>query len=154
MMVTGMLLAGCSSQPAATQSSVASCFQFAASAIQRHVPVTGVPAACQGLTQAQVNGAVSRALRAAAAGVRGKVRQRQVIGRDRGYVAGLIHVIPASGPTAVAVPPSRPPSPAALGLAALIAWLITVGLGVSMMIRWITRTRRVGPPPRGGRGRY
>ena len=152
MLVTGMLLAGCSSQPPVTTGSVASCFQFAASAIQRHVTVTGVPPACRGLSQAQVNGAVSRALRAAAAGVRGKVRQHQVIGRDSGYVAGLIHAIPASGPTAVAVPQSRPPSPAALGLAALIAWLITVGLGVSMMVRWITRTRRAGPPPRGGRG--
>jgi hypothetical protein len=152
MLVTGMLLAGCSSQPAAPPSSVASCFQFAASAIQRHVTVTGVPAACRGLSQAQVNGAVSRALRAAAAGVRGKVRQRQIIGRDSGYVAGLVHVIPAPGPTAAAAPPSRPPSPAAFGLAALIAWLITVGLGVSMMVRWITRTCRAGPPPRGGRG--
>jgi hypothetical protein len=40
----------------------------------------------------------------------------------------------------------------ALGLAALIAWLVTVGLGLSMMARWITRTRRPGPRPRHGHG--
>jgi hypothetical protein len=165
MMVTGMLLAGCSSQPTATQSSATSCFQFAASAIQRHVTVTAMPAACQGLSQVQVNVAVGRALQAAAAGVRAKVSQRQVIARDISYVAGLIHALPASRPPAVtasqsrppgqpvvAAPPSSPPSRDALSLAALIAWLITVGLGVSMMARWITRTRRPSTLPRRGRG--
>ena len=136
MMVTGMVLvgvtAGCSSPPAVREGSVTACFQFAARAIQRHVTVTARPAACQGLSQVQVNVAVSRALRVAAAGVLGKVRQRQVIARDRSYVARLIHAVPASNPTpqsrppgqtAVAVPQSRPPSRAALSLAALIAWL-------------------------------
>jgi len=160
-MVTGMLLAGCSSQPTATKSSVTSCFLFAASAIQRHVTVTARPAACQGLSQVQVNMAVSRALRVAAAGVLGKVRQRQVIARDRSYVARLIHAIPPAvtapqsrppGQPAGAAPPSGPPSRAALSLAALISWLITVGLGVSMMARWITRTRRPGTLARRGRG--
>jgi hypothetical protein len=165
MVVTGMLLAGCSSQPTATQGSATSCFLFAASAIQRHVTVTAMPAACQGLSQVQVNVAVSRALRVAAAGVLGKVRQRQVIARDSSYVAGLIHAVPASSPPAVtaslsgppgqpavASPPSGPPSPDALSLAALITWLITVGLGVSMMARWIAWTRRPSTLPRRGRG--
>jgi hypothetical protein len=162
-MVLAGTLAGCSSQPAVTRDSVTSCYQFAARAIQHHVTVTAVPAACQGLSQVDVNVAVSRALRAAAAGVRGKVRQRQVIDRDSPYVAGLIRVIPASsqpataatssslpGQPAVAAPPSRTPSRAALSLAALIAWLVTVGLGVSMMARWITRIWRPGPQLRVG----
>jgi len=55
------------------------------------------------------------------------------------------------GQPAVAAPRSGPPSPAALGLAALATWLVTVGLGLSMMARWITRTRRHGAQP-GGRG--
>jgi len=168
MLVTGAVLAGaagCSSQPAATQSSVLSCFQFAARAIQHHVTVSAVPPACQGLSQVQVNVAVSRALRVAAAGVRGKVRQRRVIARDSSYVVGLIHAVPASSPTAVtapqtrppgqaavAAPQSRPPSGAALSLAALIAWLVTVGLGLSMMARWFIRTRRHRKPPRRERG--
>jgi hypothetical protein len=140
---------------------VTSCYQFAAQAIQRHVTVAAVPAACQGLSQVEVNVAVSRALRAAAAGVRGKVRQHQVIARDSPYVAGLIRAVPASGPATtpvspsgpsggpvVATSPSHPPSREALGLAALAAWLVTAGLGVSMMARWFIRARRQGSGPR------
>ena len=164
MMVTGAALAGCSSHPA-VMGSVTSCFRFVSGAIQHHVAVTATPAACQGLSQVEVNEAVSRALRAATAGVPGKVRQRQVIARDSRYVAGLIRAIPASsqpvgtspqsrssGQAPIAAPPSRPPSQAALSLAALIAWLVTVGLGVSMMARWIIRTRRPGHRLRFGRG--
>ena len=159
LVVTGMVLAwtaaGCSSPPAVTGESATSCYQFAAQAIQRHVTVAAVPAACQGLSQVEVNVAVSRALRAAAAGVRGKVRQRRVIARDSPYVAGMIRAVPASGPPTasssgppggrpVAASPSRPPSREAFSLAALAAWLVTAGLGVSMMARWILRARRRG----------
>ena len=167
LVVTGVVLAwaaaGCYSPSAVAGGSETSCYQFAAQAIQRHVTVTAVPAACQGMSQVEVNVAVSRALRAAATGVRGKVRQRQVIARDSPYVAWLIRAIPASGqPTAVAppsrspgapaAPPSRPPSREVLSLAALVSWLVTIGLGVSMMARWITRNRRRGPQPRHGQG--
>ncbi len=164
-MVTGVVLAwaaaGCSSPSAVPGGSQTSCYQFAARAIQRHVTVTAVPAACQGMSQVEVNVAVRQALRAAATGVRGKVRQRQIIARDSPYVAWLIRAIPASGqPTAVAPPsrspvaasPSHLPSREALSLAALVAWLVTVGLGVSMMARWITRNRRRGTQPRRGQG--
>jgi manganese efflux pump family protein len=154
--VTGAVLAavatGCSSQPAVTGGSVSSCYQFALGAIQRHVTVTAVPAACQGLSQAEVNAAVHRALQTEAAKATGKVRQRQVIGRDSRYVAGLIRVVPAPTQPAVAAPQSHPPGRAALSLAALVAWLVTVGLGASMMARWITRTWWHGQQPRHGRG--
>jgi len=189
--LAGMVLAGCSSQPAVPRGSVSSCTQFGIRAIRRHVTVTTVPAACQGLSQEELNVAVGRALRTAAAGARGKVRQRQLIARDSPYLAALIHAVPAPGQPvpgqsvpgqsvpgqsvpgqsvpgqsvpgqsvpgqsvpgqpAVAAPRSGPPSPAALGLAALATWLVTVGLGLSMMARWITRTRRHGAQP-GGRG--
>ena len=160
LVLTAVVLAwttGCASPPAVSGGSVTSCYQFAAGAIQRHVTVTAVPAACHELSQVQVNVAVSRALRAAAAGVRGKVRQRQVIARDSPYVAALIRAVPASGaPAASASPPGTPVSAlpsaplsashggGALGLAALAAWLVTAGVGVSMMARWITRVRRRG----------
>jgi manganese efflux pump family protein len=143
------VVAGCSSQPAMTTGSANSCFLFALSAIHRHVTVTSVPAACQGLSHEEVNIAVDRALRAATAGVRGKVAQRELIGHDSLYVAGLIRAVRASSQPAVTAPPSRSPSQAALNLAALIAWLVTVGLGVSMMARWITRIRRHGAQRRG-----
>ncbi len=158
LVVTGLVLAwtaaGCSSPSAVTGGPATSCYQFAAQAIQRHVTVTVVPPACQGLSQVEVNVAVTRALRAAAAGVRGKVRRRRVIARDSRYVTGLIRAIPASGPPTassgppggrpVAAPSSRPPSREAFSLAALAAWLVTAGLGVSMMARWFIRARRQG----------
>jgi manganese efflux pump family protein len=161
MAVAGALLAGmaagCSSQPAVTQGSVSSCFQFALAAIQHHVTVTTVPDACQGLSQIEVNVAVNRALHAAAAGTRGKVPQRQLIARDSPYVAGLIGAVSAPSHPAVAAPPSHLPSRAAVSWAALAAWLVTVGLGISMMARWITRTLRRGTPrghePTGPKGR-
>ena len=152
MVLAGAVVAGCSSQPAVPRGSVASCTQFGISAIRRHVTVTSVPPACQALSQLQVNVAVGQALRAAAAGVRGKARQRQLIARDSPYLDQLIRAVPVSSPPAVAAPRSGPPSRAALGLAALAAWLVTIGLGVSMMARWITRTRRRGAQPGRGRG--
>jgi hypothetical protein len=155
MMVTGMVLvgvtAGCSSAPAVREGSVTACYQFAARAIQRHATVTEVPAACQGLTPLEVNAAVDRALHASAAGLRGKDAQRELIARNSPYVAKLLQAVPVSSPPAVTTQPSRLPSHAALNLAALISWLVTVGLGVSMMAQWITRIRRPGPGPRRGR---
>jgi hypothetical protein len=164
VMATGLVLAwaaaGCASSPAATGASAATCYQVAARAIQRHVTLTAVPPACRGLSQVDVNVAVARALRDAAAGVRGKVRQRQVIARDSPYVAGLIRAVAAApgSPTGTAAAPSPPggaaatpsgsPSRSALSLAALAAWLVTVGLGLTMMARWIIRS----PRPRPGAG--
>jgi len=123
---------------------VTSCTQFGIRAIRRHVTVTAVPAACQGLSQVELNVAVGRALRTAAAGARGKVRQRELIARDTPYLADLIHAVSVPGQPAVAAPRSGPPSPAALSLAALAAWLVTVGLGLSMMAQWITGIWRRG----------
>jgi hypothetical protein len=155
MMMTGMVLvgvaAGCSSAPAFSRGSVTACYQFAARAIQHHVTVTAVPPACQGLSPLEVNAAVDRALHASAAGLRGKDAQRERIARNSPYVASLLRAVPVSSPPAVTTQPSRLPSHAALNLAALISWLVTVGLGVSMMARWITRIRRPGPRPRRGR---
>lgn len=157
LVLTGAVLAGmvagCASQPGVSRGSVTSCAQFGIGAIRRHVTVTVLPAACRGLSQVEVNVAVGRALRTVAAGVHGKVRQRQFIARDSPYLAGLVRAVPTSGQPAVASPPSGPPSRAALGLAALAAWLVTVGLGVSMMARWVTRSRRRGAPPGQGQGR-
>jgi manganese efflux pump family protein len=138
--------AGCSSPPGVARASVTSCFQFAVTAIQRHITVTATPPACQGLSQLQVNVAVSRALHAAAAGARGKVRQRQIIAGDSSYVAGLIRTVRVPSQPAVATSSSGLPGQTAFRLAALAAWLVTVGLGLSMMARWITRTRRRNQP--------
>jgi hypothetical protein len=127
-------------------------FPVRVATIQHQVTATALPPACQGLSQVEVNVALDRALQAAAAGVRGKSRQRQVIGRDIQYLTHLIHAAPAPAQPAAATPVSHLPSRGALNLAALIAWLVTVGLGVSMMARWITRPGRHGTQPGHGRG--
>jgi hypothetical protein len=154
--VAGVVLAGaaagCASQSAAAGGSVNSCYEFGVAAIRHQVTVTALPPACQGLGQLEVNVALGRALHAAAAGVSGKSRQRQVIGRDSAYLAHLIRGVRSPAQPAAATPVTHLPSRAALGLAALIAWLVTVGLGLSMMARWITRPGRHGTQPGHGRG--
>jgi hypothetical protein len=114
--------------------------------------VTALPPACLGLSQLEVNVALDRALQAAAAGAGGKSRQRQVIGRDSPYLAQLIRGVPAPAQPAAAAPASHLPSRTALSLAALLGWLVTFGLGVSMMARWITRSGRHDTEPGHGRG--
>jgi hypothetical protein len=88
-----------------------------------------------------VNVAVADALREAAGGVRGKAGQRRLIARDSRYLAGLVRAAPGAGqsPAPVTAMAGVPPSRAALGWAALVAWLVTAGLGVSVMVRWVTR---------------
>jgi hypothetical protein len=150
-MVLAAVVAGCSSQPGATSGSAYSCYQFAVRAIQQRVTVTTTPAACQGLSPLEVNVAVSRAVRAEAAGVHGLPERRKIIDSDIRYVAGMERAVPSPTATGQAPPGQAPPgqappgqaspSRAALSLAALVAWLSTASLGLSMMARWITRIR-------------
>jgi hypothetical protein len=138
--------AGCSSQPAPPQASVASCTQFGESAIRQHVTVTALPPACQGLTAAQVNQAVSIALRSAGDGVTGKALKRARIAAASQYLAHLFAPVPA--------PHGAPPSPAgaagwlsktAWGLLALGSWLVTVALGLGLLAQRELRRRRARP---------
>ena len=144
---------GGSGPGAGSRGSVASCARYGMNAIRHHVTVTTIPAACRGLSQVDVNVAVTRALRAAAAGVHGKAGEHRLIARDSRYLARLVRAAPeASQPPApvttvpvttvpvttvpvTAVPPSR----AVFGWATLAAWLVTAGLGVSIMARWVSR---------------
>jgi hypothetical protein len=144
-----VLLTGCAGHPASPRGSLTSCVRFGVNAIRAHVTVTALPDACTGLSQAEVNQAVNRALRTVAAGGQGKVAQRKLLASDSPYLAHLVRAVPATKP---GVPPAwRAPSHAALSLAALVAWLTTAGLGTAMMARWITRV--LGSGARTGRGR-
>ena len=140
--LAGVAAAGCSHQPAASRGSVQSCVQFGINAVSRHVTVTGVPPACQGLTRAQVNFAVASALHSAAAGARGKARQRARIAQASRFLRRLVTAVPEQRhEPQVPAPAARPASRTALGLITLCTWLITVGLGLRMMTRWITGGR-------------
>ena len=139
------LAAGCAHQPAGPQrASVGSCIQFGIGAIKHHVTVTSVPAACQGLTRAQVNFAVGSALHVMANGPGGKVGERKRVAQFSPFLAHLAAAVPQqSSPPPVSAPVSapaaQPASRTTLGLVALCTWLITVGLGTAMMVRWIAR---------------
>ncbi|HEX5302603.1 MAG TPA: hypothetical protein VFW50_36985 [Streptosporangiaceae bacterium] len=113
-------------------------------AIRRHVTATTIPLACRGLSPVDVNVAVARALHAAAAGVHGKARERRLIARDSQYLTGLVRTAPGARqpPAPVTAAVAAPPSRAAFGWATLAAWLVTAGLGVSIMARWVRRPAR------------
>jgi hypothetical protein len=119
---------------------VESCAEFGIRAIKHHVTVTSLPAACRGLTRAQINLAVGQALYAMTSNVHGKA-QRRARARELSPLLGqLVTTVPAQrGPPPTAAPAGGQASGPSLGYAALISWLITVGLGSWMMARWITR---------------
>jgi hypothetical protein len=139
VMLAGLAATGCTHQPAGPQqASVESCIQFGVNAIKHHVTVTSLPAACQGLTRAQINFAVGSALHAMAAGGGGKVGERKRVAQFSPFLAHLASAVPEqhSRPP-VSAPSAQLPSRTALGLAALFSWLVTVGLGSAMLVRWI-----------------
>ena len=150
LVLAALAAAGCSRQPAPSRASVESCVQFGIAAIRQHVTVTSLPPACQGLTGAQIDFAVGSALRSAAIGARGKVRQRERIGQASHYLEHLVVSVPAQRAEPQVLATSAPRlSRTTLGLIALFTWLITVALGLWMMIRWILRGRARHAP--GGR---
>ena len=145
--LAGPAAAGCSHQPATPRASLQSCIQSGIDAIRHHVTVTVLPRACQGLTRAQVDFAVASALHSAAAGARGKARQRARIAEASRFLQRLVTAVPEERhPPRVPAPAARPASRTALGLIALSTWLITVGLGLTMLARWIARGRRRRAP--------
>jgi hypothetical protein len=139
--LAGLLAAGCARGPAGPpRPSVESCAEFGITAIKHRVTVTSLPAACRGLTRAQVNLAVGQALDAMTSNVHGKAERRARVRELSPLLGRLVTTVPAQR----SVPPAPAPvgghaSGPTLGLAALISWLITVGLGSWMMARWITR---------------
>jgi hypothetical protein len=141
VMLAGLLAAGCTHGTAsARRASVASCTRFSLSALKRHVTVTSLPAACQGLTKAQVNFAADSALDAIIGTVHGKVRMRARVLELSPLLVHLVNTVPAqrSPPAASASSAARASGPP-LALVALATWLITVGLGFVMLARWVTR---------------
>jgi len=135
----GLLAAGCGQVPAGPQRpSVDACTSVGINAIRHHVTVRTPPAACRGLTQAQVNFAVGSALYAMTGTVHGKARRRALMLKLSPLLAHLVATVPAQRGQPVPAPPRQAGGPS-LGLVALISWLITVGLGSWMMAGWVAR---------------
>jgi hypothetical protein len=140
VILAGLLAAGCGHGPAAPQPpTVQSCTTFGINALEHHVTVTSLPAACRGLTRAEVNYAIGQALYAMAGNVHGKAQRRALLLKLSPLLAHLVSTVPAQPAQPLPAPAAARASGPSLGLAALISWLITVGLGAWMMVRWIAR---------------
>ncbi len=143
--LTAFLAAGCGAPSAASQSgTVQACADYGVRAIEHHVTVTWMPAACRGLSKAQVNQAVGKAIYLVAGG------RHKAAWRRQAYLAGARLAYLTSPPQRTASSRSRgsviPGSPApagrgsdvALGFAALGAWLLAAGSGSYMLGVWIS----------------
>ena len=81
-MLAALLAAGCGAQGASPQQgTVQACANYGARAIEQHVTVTRMPAACEGLSKAQVNLAVGKAIYLVAGG------RHKVAWRRQAYLA-------------------------------------------------------------------
>jgi len=140
--------------PAPHKATVNSCYAFSVGALQRHIKVTAVPPACAGLSHAQINLAVARAVRTVIGSRPKPAARRAAIGASR-YLAHLIETVPPPKPAA---PPAPPPpsrnSTLPLSLAALAAWVATAAAGGYLMAGWLAhgglrrpRTTSEGMPP-------
>jgi hypothetical protein len=153
IVLAGLLAGGCAHEPTSEQLAMQSCTRFAISAIRHGITVVGVPAACRGLTRAQINAAAGAALAATFGHPRKIVIAREHQQQLRPL---LLHPVGTFPPIPRLPPASALGAPAAGGppfaLVALVTWLITVGLGLTMLARWIARggLRRRGT----GRARF
>jgi manganese efflux pump family protein len=155
-----ILVAGCAAQGAsAPRGSTQQCTAYAYRAIERHVRVTGVPVACQGLSRAQVNEAASTAIWRASSNGSKSVWRRQA-GLAAPWVSALL-----TGPVSVSrgapAPPAAAPGGSRLGgvsefavrIAALLVWLATAAAGGYLLLSWLRaggslrrRTASSAPP--------
>ncbi len=155
-MLAVLLVGGCSAGPVnSSRPSAQACYDVAVQALQRHVTLSARPPACAGLSPAQVNLAVARAIKEVT-GPWPKATARHLAYQDRAYLARLVSVIPPASPAAS---PTGPPPPAPtrpsrdlpLDLAALAAWVLTAAAGVYLLADWLVGwlARLVGHRRRG-----
>ena len=124
------LAAGCAHQPTAQQqASVESCVRSSISALEHHVTVTSLPAACRGLTQARLNAAADAAAEVMTGTMRGKRLMRARMRELSPLLPHLVPALQAQRRQPLSMPVAGQASGPSPGLAALVAWLITVGLG-------------------------
>jgi hypothetical protein len=138
-LLLAVLAAGCG--PGASgpvRASVPACTAFGVRAIRQRLTPARIPPACQGLSQAEVNFALGRAIYLTAGSGRHKAAWRRAARVAGARLGRLISGLPPSAtrPPAGPVLPARPaPAGWPLGLATLLAWLVTMALGV-LMLGW------------------
>jgi hypothetical protein len=126
------------------------CYAFAVSALQRHVVVRQRPAACAGLSQAQVNQDVARAIRTVT-GSEPKVVARRLAAADSRYLGALVRQVPPPPPESVETAgQSSGTSQLAVRLGAMAAWLVTAIPGAYLLTAWLRSDRRRRPTRKPG----
>jgi hypothetical protein len=151
-LLAAILAAGCSvGAPGPHQATVDTCYAFGVRALERHITVRTVPRACSGLSHAQINLAVARAVRETV-GARHKAVARRLAYREGAYLAHLITTVPAPRP-APPVAPAGQSSDLAVSLGALAAWIATAAAGSYLLAGWLAggglrrRARATDMPP-------
>jgi hypothetical protein len=140
--VAGLAAAGCaSSAAAAPPGSVQACTAFGVRAIEAHRTVTQVPAACRGLSRADVNFALGRSIYLVAGSGHHKVAWRQAAAVAGARLARLITTAQSPGaPGASSAGAGGRPGPVdrrPLGVATLILWLLTMAAGGYMLLPFV-----------------
>jgi hypothetical protein len=153
--------------------SLRACEDYARTAIERHQVATATPAACRGLSRAEVSQAASAAIRMTETRGSKPVLRREAIAAARWVRAMFAGPVPATGPVTSSAPAGQPATgqpatgqPATgqsatgpvdgLGLGgvselaakagALLAWLATAASGGFVLARWLL----AGGSPRRG----
>jgi manganese efflux pump family protein len=123
--------------------STAACYAFAVGALRQRVVVRHIPAACDGLTPAQVNQAVGRAIRTVAGPLPKAAARRQDLADSR-YLAVLVRQGRPPPPASLATGGAEMPDTLALRLAALAVWLAAALAGGYLLVG---RRRPASPRP-------
>ncbi len=139
--VVALACAGCG----AARPTARSCLQVGVRAIEQHVTIRSVPAACAGLTHLQLNQIVSHAVREAA-GPHPKAIERRIAAADSRYLAGLVEPVAPPPATAVSSSSGSQPSGGDLGLVALGFWAATAAAGGYLFAAHRRRGRVPGLP--------
>jgi hypothetical protein len=146
--------------------SLQACVEYAYTAIERHQVIAATPAACRGLSRAEVNQAASIAIRMTLTSGAKSARRKQAGAAARWAQAMITGPAPVRGPVASAAAVQTPPADGpvdALGLGgvgesaakagALLAWLAAAASGGLVLARWLLaggsplrRTTTAAPP--------
>jgi hypothetical protein len=145
-LLAALLLCACGTSAtgrAATdrQPSAEKCYTLAVTDLRSRVIVRHRPAACAGLTQAQVNQIVDRAIRTVV-GPHPKAVERRLAADNSRYLGDLVQAVPPPAAAPVVTAQPTPPGQLSVRFAALAAWLATAVPGGYMLSAWLTRAGR------------
>jgi hypothetical protein len=128
LLLAAALAVACAGCASTGSSAPASCREFGVRAIERQEVVRAMPSACAGLSQEQLNEAMTSAIHEVV-GPRPKGIARKLALADGRYIASLVHSVPPGAPATLAGPSRPSPEGSGLGLAALACWLVTMAAG-------------------------